>query len=106
MVPASDLVEGLLNNSDRPPVQDGSGKELYAGGPLPHFNEVDEGAGLDALVTNRCWTALKLDPSTTLHDLRWGEHFSGNVGNGNNLDDFVWVLQISGPCTFLSAEER
>ena len=96
MVPASDLVEGLLNNSDRPPVQDGSGKELYAGGPLPHFNEVDEGAGLDALVTNRCWTALKLDPSTTLHDLRWGEHFSGNVGNGNNLDDFVWVLQISG----------
>jgi L-fucose isomerase-like protein len=91
MIPASDLVEGLLNNSDRPPVHDSSGKELYAGGPLPHFNEVDEGAGLDALVTNRCWTALKLDPSTTLHDVRWGEHFSGN-----GLDEFIWVLQISG----------
>ena len=28
-----------------------------AGEPLPHFNEVDECAGLDALVTNRVWTA-------------------------------------------------
>jgi L-fucose isomerase-like protein len=91
MVPASDLAEGLLNNADRPPVFDEKGAELYAGGPLPHFNEVDEGAGLDALVTNRCWTALGLDPSTTLHDVRWGEHYT----NGK-LDDFVWVLQISG----------
>lgn len=92
MVPASDLAEGLLNNSDRPPVyHETTHEELYAGGPLPHFNEVDECAGLDALVTNRCWTALGLDPSTTLHDVRWGEHFkSGEV------DDFVWVLQISG----------
>lgn len=92
MVPASDLVEGLLNNADRPPVHSAeSGKELYAGGPLPHFNEVDECAGLDALVTNRCWTALGIDPSTTLHDLRWGEHYCGA-----GIDDFVWVLQISG----------
>lgn len=92
MTPASDLVEGLLNNADRPPVYGGkSGKELYAGGPLPHFNEVDECAGLDGLVTNRCWTALKLDPATTLHDVRWGEHFTGE-----GIDDFVWVLQISG----------
>jgi L-fucose isomerase-like protein len=91
MVPASDLVEGLLNNSDRPPVYSESGEELYAGGPLPHFNEVDECAGLDALVTNRCWTALGLDPSTTLHDVRWGEHY-----RGGEIDDFVWVLQISG----------
>ena len=91
MVPASDLVEGLLNNADRPPVRDASGKELYAGSPLPHFNEVDEGAGVDALVTNRCWKALQLDPSTTLHDVRWGEHYSGD-----GLDEFVWVLQISG----------
>jgi L-fucose isomerase-like protein len=91
MVPASDLVEGLLNNSDRPPVYNESGEELYAGEPLPHFNEVDECAGLDALVTNRCWAALGLDPSTTLHDVRWGEHY-----RGGKIDDFVWVLQISG----------
>jgi L-fucose isomerase-like protein len=92
MVPASDLVEGLLNNVDRPPVySEHSGKELYAGQALPHFNEVDECAGLDALVTNRCWTALKLDPAVTLHDLRWGERYTGG-----GVDDFVWVLQISG----------
>ena len=91
MVPASDLVEGLLNNSERPPVRSSAGKELYAGGPLPHFNEVDEGAGLDALITNRSWKALQLDPATTLHDVRWGEHYKGD-----GIDDFVWVLQISG----------
>ncbi|HWW22638.1 MAG TPA: hypothetical protein VNY78_01990 [Edaphobacter sp.] len=92
MVPASDLVEGLLNNPDRPPVHhESSGEELYAGQALPHFNEVDECAGLDALITNRCWLKLGLDPSTTLHDVRWGEHYTGGT-----IDEFVWVLQISG----------
>jgi hypothetical protein len=92
MAPASDLVEGLLNNVERPPVYHAeTGKELYAGQALPHFNEVDEGAGLDALVTNRIWTAMGLDPATTLHDLRWGEHFTGN-----GVDDYVWVFLISG----------
>jgi len=92
MVPASDLAEGLLNNADRPPVfGEGTGEELYAGGPLVHFNEVDEGAAVDSLVTNRCWTALGLDPSTTLHDVRWGEHYTGD-----GVDAFVWLLQISG----------
>ena len=92
MTPASDLAEGLLNNADRPPVfAEGSAEELYAGGPLPHFNEVDECAGVDELITNRCWTALGLDPSTTLHDVRWGERYKGE-----GLDDFVWLLQISG----------
>jgi len=92
VVPASDLVEGLLNNRERPPVYDDStGKELYAGQPLPHFNKVDEGAGLDALITNRCWNFLQLDPATTLHEVCWGEHYCGE-----GLDDFVWALQISG----------
>jgi hypothetical protein len=91
MAPASDLVEGMLNNVERPPVFDKSGKELYAGKPLPHFNEVDECAGLDALVTNRVWTAMQLDPATTLHDVRWGEHYTGD-----GIDDFVWLFQISG----------
>jgi L-fucose isomerase-like protein len=91
MVPASDLVEGLLNNAERPPVLSADGRELYAGKPLPHFNEVDECAGLDALVTNRVWSAMQLDPATTLHDVRWGEHYTGN-----GIDDFVWVFQISG----------
>src|SRR5206468_9979771 len=88
LVPASDLAEGLLNNVERPPVcsRDGA-RELYAGSPLPHFNEVDEGAAVDALVTNRVWTAMGLDPATTLHDVRWGDDYDGR---------FVWVLEISG----------
>lgn len=92
MVPASDLVEGLLNNVERPPVKAlSNGHELYSGSPLPHFNEVDEGAGLDLLITNRVWTAMGLDPATTLHDVRWGEHY-----HGGDIDDFVWTFQISG----------
>jgi hypothetical protein len=92
MAPASDLAEGLLNNVERPPVfAEGTSEELYAGDALPHFNEVDECAGTDALITNRCWKALGLDPSTTLHDVRWGEHYKGD-----GIDAFVWLLQISG----------
>jgi L-fucose isomerase-like protein len=92
MAPASDLAEGLLNNAERPPVfAEGTKEELYAGGPVVHFNEVDECAGVDALITNRCWSALGIDPSTTLHDVRWGEHYKGQ-----GLDEFVWLLQISG----------
>jgi L-fucose isomerase-like protein len=92
LVPASDLVEGLLNNSDRPPVADPvTGRILYENQPLPHFNEVDECAGLDALVTNRVWTKLGFDPETTLHDVRYGEDY-GSDGER----EFVWLFQISG----------
>lgn len=86
--PASDLPEGLLNNVDRPPVtsRDGS-RVLWEGAALPNFNEADEGVAVDALVTNRVWTAMGLDPATTLHDIRWGEDFNGQ---------FVWVFEISG----------
>jgi hypothetical protein len=86
--PASDLAEGLLNNVERPPVLSRDGRrELYAGRALPHFNEADEGVAVDALVTNRVWTAMGLDPATTLHDVRWGEEYDGQ---------FVWVYEISG----------
>lgn len=92
MVPASDLAEGLLNNVDRPPVYHReTGVELYPNEALPHFNEVDEGAGIDALITNRIWTAMGLDPATTLHDIRWGEYY-----HGSGVNDFVWVFLISG----------
>lgn len=88
LTPASDLVEGLLNNVDRPPVKAANnGRVLYAGNALPHFNEVDECAGLDALITNRVWQQLGLDRETTLHDIRFGEEYDGR---------FVWVLEISG----------
>ncbi len=97
LAPASDLAEGLLNNVSRPPVyHEETGAELYAGQALPHFNEVDECAGLDALVTNRVWTKLGWPPETTLHDLRWGRQYTGPDGDGNALDEFVWVFEISG----------
>lgn len=89
--PASDLVEGLLNNVDRPPARSTDGRVLFEGRALPHFNEVDECAGLDALVTNRVWARLGFDPETTLHDLRYGEPFEVN-----GRSRFVWVFEISG----------
>ena len=90
--PASDLVEGILNNVDRPPVKArDNGRVLYKGEALPHFNEVDECAGLDGLITNRIWKTLRQPPENTLHDLRWGEHYKGK-----GVDDYVWVFLISG----------
>lgn len=92
LLPASDLVEGTLNNRERPPVtsRDGS-RVLYEGEPLVHFNEVDECAGLDGLMTYRVHSALEQPVENTLHDIRWGDRdLSGTV------DDFVWVFEISG----------
>jgi len=91
LVAASDLAEGLLNNTDRPPVFDTEGKELYPSTLLPHFNEVDECAGIDALITTQLWQKLGQAPETTLHDIRWGEDF---LIDGQS--EFVWVFLISG----------
>ncbi len=92
LTPASDLVEGLLNNVDRPPVRSSASNHvLFEGEALPHFNEVDECAGLDGLLTYRLWRELGFPPENTLHDLRWGQHFRGGA-----VDDYVWVFLISG----------
>lgn len=97
LTPASDLVEGILNNVSRPPVFHAeTGQELYAGQAIPHFNEVDECAAVDALITSRVWNAMNLEPETTLHDVRWGEHVSGKDRTGRDLDQFVWLFMISG----------
>jgi len=88
LAPASDLPEGLLNSTERPPAfsRDGS-RELFAGRAVPHFNEADEGVAVDALITDRVWRAMGLVPDNTLHDVRWGEEFDGQ---------FVWAYEISG----------
>jgi hypothetical protein len=92
MTPASDLAEGLLNNVVRPPVYHlENERELFPGRAVPHFNEADECSGVDALITNRVWTSMGLDPATTLHDIRWGEYYEGN-----GINDFVWLFMISG----------
>ncbi len=88
LLPASDLVEGTLNNSDRPSVRTRDGKRiLRRGEPLVHFNEVDECAGLDGLLTYRVHRALDQPVENTLHDIRWGDEFG---------DEYVWVFLISG----------
>jgi hypothetical protein len=92
LLPASDLVEGTLNDSVRPPVRSADGsRELYAGEPLPHFNEVDECAGLDGLMTFRVHRAMKQPVENTLHDLRWGDW-----DQSGTTKKYVWVFEISG----------
>ena len=91
LLPASDLVEGILNNSDRPPVKNAAGKVIRPGQPLTHFNEVDECAGLDGLFTHRIHTALGQPVENTLHDLRWGAPDASGT-----TDEYVWVFLISG----------
>jgi len=94
---ASDLVEGILNNVDRPPVYlPSSPTPLFDKKAIPHFNEVDEGSAIDGVITNMIWNKLKIDPATTLHDLRWGEIFSGTTISGKKMNDFIWVFEISG----------
>lgn len=92
LLPASDLVEGMLNNADRPPVLCREGhRVLFEGRPVIHFNEVDECAGLDALLTNQVHNALGQPVETTLHDIRWGDR-----DQSGTTDEYVWVLLISG----------
>ncbi|HEX4796431.1 MAG TPA: hypothetical protein VH370_21760 [Humisphaera sp.] len=92
LLPASDLAEGMLNNADRPPVRSRDGaRVLSEAQPLPHFNEVDECAGLDALMTFRVHRAMSQPVETTLHDLRWGD-----ADRSGTVPDYVWVFLISG----------
>jgi len=115
LTPASDLVEGTLNNVDRPPVKAAAnGRVLFPGEAVPHFNEVDECAGLDGLVTYQLWRELGFPPENTLHDLRWGQHYKGNgvdekgnqVSDGGTSTVTVLVCWFSGSRKFPSAERK
>jgi hypothetical protein len=92
VLPASDLVEGMLNNADRPPVRSRDGSRvLFEGEPVVHFNEVDECAGLDGLMINRVHKAMGQPVENTLHDIRWGDW-----DRSGTVTDYVWVFLISG----------
>ena len=81
----------MLNNSDRPPVKSRDGKRVLDGGrPLIHFNEVDECAGLDGLMTYRIHKAMGQPVENSLHDIRWGDW-----DKSGTTDQYVWVLLIS-----------
>ncbi len=91
LLPASDLAEGILNNSARPPVANFAGTVIRPGEPIVHFNEVDECAGLDGLLTNRVHRSLGQPVENTLHDLRWGDW-----DKSGTTSEYVWVFLISG----------
>jgi L-fucose isomerase-like protein len=86
--PASDLVEGMLNNVDRPDVKSYETKQVVAKGrAIPHFNEGDLGAGVPQVLMNDIYQRKGMAPETTLHDVRWGRNYDGK---------FLWVFLISG----------
>ena len=92
MTPASDLAEGLFNNVERPPVYHATtGEELYPGKRCPTSTKWTRVRRWMHWSPTGLWTALGLDPSTTLHDIRWGRQY-----HGEGVDDFVWVFEISG----------
>lgn len=85
---ASDLAEGMLNNSERPDIADPlSGQPIKKGRPIIHFNEGDIGSGVPQVLMHDILVNKDLAPETTLHDVRWGDEWEGK---------YVWVLEISG----------
>ena len=87
-VPASDLVEGMLNNADRPNVRDPETRQIVnKGKPIVHFNEGDLGAAVPQVLMHDIYQRKGMAPETTLHDVRWGREYDGK---------FVWVFEISG----------
>lgn len=85
---ASDLPEGMLNNSDRPDIVSlETGKTICPGKPLIHFNEGDIGSGVPQVLMYDILQVKGRDPETTLHDVRWGKEIEGR---------FIWFLEVSG----------
>ena len=92
LLPASDLVEGTLNNSDRPPVRIARwGAFSTTASRCRISTKWMNAPALDALMTNRVHKALGQPVETTLHDLRWGD-----VDRSGTVPDYVWVFEISG----------
>ena len=107
LLPASDLVEGTLNNADRPPVAQPRRQPrcCSTAEPLPHFNEVDECAGLDApddLPRAQARWASRSKTRCTI--------CAGAIGTARGtVTDYVWVLLISGsapPAHFIGGWQR
>ena len=85
---ASDLPEGMLNNSERPEIRDTErNAPVHPGEPIIHFNEGDIGSGVPQVLMNEILRRKSLPLETTLHDVRWGGIVDGK---------FIWCLEISG----------
>jgi hypothetical protein len=85
---ASDLPEGMLNNSNRPDIlHPETGRVVNRGLPIVHFNEGDAGSAVPQVLMHDILLKQKMPPETTLHDVRWGDWWN---------DAFVWVFEVSG----------
>ena len=104
--PASDLVEGLLNNVDRPPVKGDEedkpyfGEVIRPGRAIPCFNEADGGCAMDLILSNPLWNALDQDPAANQEDIRWSRKYTGpaktSTGKVQLEDEEIWVELLSG----------
>lgn len=85
---ASDLPEGMLNNTDRPDIEyPETGEIINRGKPIIHFNEGDIGSAVPQVLMHDILIEKGLSPETTLHDIRWGKEWDNK---------FIWALEISG----------
>ena len=80
------------NNDDRPEVTNEAGQPIRPGKAITHFNEVDECAAIDGLLTDQVHRSLGQPAENTLHDLRWGDVDRDRQA----VDGFIWVFEISG----------
>lgn len=98
---ASDLVEAMLNSTDRPPVEF-RGKIVMPGEPIMCANEADMGCAVDQTISKVIYKGAGLDPTwweTTQHDLRWGHSYKNNgkyKGKAIDIDSFIWTFELSG----------
>ncbi len=98
---ASDLVEAMLNSTDRPPVEY-RGKTVMPNEPIMCANEADMGCAVDQTLSKIIYKGAGLEPTwweTTQHDLRWGHSYK-NKGKYKDkeidIDSFIWTLELSG----------
>ena len=89
--PASDFAEGALGSTERFPIIGDDGREIRAGKPIPHFNEVDLGSAIPQVLFYRLLQHFGGCAETTLHDVRWGSEYEGT---------FYWDFEISGAVPF------
>lgn len=98
---ASDLVEAMLNSTDRPPVEY-RGKIVMPGEPIMCANEADMGCAVDQTLSKEIYKGAGLAPTwweTTQHDLRWGHVYKNKgsyKGKDLDIDSFIWAFELSG----------
>jgi len=99
---ASDIVEGLLNSTFRPDVEDTDGNVIRKGEAIPCFNEVDQGCGVDLILSKRLWDAFGENHAANQEDVRWSRNYTGTAtykGTEIQMDnEDLWVELLSGSC--------